>query len=141
MEKQLISRLRDIRSRCNNKNHRSYRWYGAKNIKCLISLEELKIIWLRDRAGFLKKPSIDRIDPKGNYEFSNCRFIELEENCGRSTRGLKFVNTVILKEVKCKNCLVMFSVKTERHQKYCSMLCRVQMFRQNKRRELCKGTK
>lgn len=72
--------LYDIKKRCNNKKSKDYKSYGAKGIKCLISKEELKALWERDKAFNLVKSSIDRINVKGNYEYSNCQFIEMEEN-------------------------------------------------------------
>jgi len=69
-----------IKQRCNNKKSSSYKTYGEKGIKCLITEDEIKQLWIRDKAWLLKQPSIDRIDNDGNYEFSNCQFIELIEN-------------------------------------------------------------
>lgn len=75
-----------INQRCNNSKNCSYDDYGAKGIKCLITVEELKELWFRDKAYLLGKPSIDRIDSKGNYEKSNCRWIEFIDNCSRQYR-------------------------------------------------------
>ena len=70
----------DIKQRCNNPNNVFYKNYGGRGIKCLITKEELKQLWHRDKAYLKSKPSIDRKDNDGNYEYSNCRFIELSEN-------------------------------------------------------------
>lgn len=69
-----------IFNRCNNKNYNEFIYYGGRGIKCLINVEELKILWFRDKAYDMDRPSIDRIDNDGNYTFENCRFIELSEN-------------------------------------------------------------
>jgi hypothetical protein len=71
-----------IRQRCNNKNVESYKNYGGRGIQCLITKEELKKLWIRDRASRLKRPSIDRKNIDENYTFKNCRFIELSKNTG-----------------------------------------------------------
>lgn len=77
------------RRRCEDKNCSSYRWYGAKGVKFFLTLEDIKNIWERDNAKNMDRPSIDRINSKGNYEFSNCRFIEWSENA-RGSSGNKF---------------------------------------------------
>lgn len=69
-----------IKDRCNNKNRKKFRRYGGRGIQCLITEEELKFLWFRDKAYNLKFPSIDRKDNDKSYELSNCRFIELLEN-------------------------------------------------------------
>ena len=69
-----------MKKRCKNKKHDSYPRYGGSGIKALITLNEIKQLWFRDKAYLLDKPSIDRIDNDGNYEYGNCRFIELSEN-------------------------------------------------------------
>ncbi len=51
-----------------------------ENILNEITKEELKILWFRDKAYDMKKPSIDRIDSKNNYTLDNCRYLELSEN-------------------------------------------------------------
>ena len=72
-----------LRSRCRNPKDDHFTSYGAKGIKCLIKPNELKILWFRDNAASLRRPSIDRIDNSGNYELSNCRFVEFELNSNR----------------------------------------------------------
>ncbi len=72
--------LKEIKQRCNNPNNKRYKDYGLRGIKCLITEEELEFLWFRDKAWLLKEPSIDRKDNDGNYELSNCQFIEMDIN-------------------------------------------------------------
>ena len=68
------------RQRCNNSKHKAYKWYGAKGIKFLLTKDEIKFLWFRDKAYLQKRPSIDRKNSNNNYELGNCRFIELVDN-------------------------------------------------------------
>lgn len=61
-----------ILSRCTSKIHP----YFLKGIKCLITKEELRILWFRDKAYLMEKPTIDRFDPSKNYTFENCQYLE-----------------------------------------------------------------
>ena len=72
--------------RCNNKNHHCYHRYGGRGIKFIITKEEFKVLWNRDKASRMKWPTIDRINNNGNYEFSNCRFIEMSENSKKGSK-------------------------------------------------------
>lgn len=75
-----IKSLVHAKQRCGNPKSTGYRYYGGRGIKCLLTLNEIKFIWERDKAHLMEHPSIDRIDSNGNYEFSNCRFIEMAKN-------------------------------------------------------------
>ena len=72
--------LKLIKQRCNDFNKDNYKYYGLRGIKCLITFEQLKNLWYRDKAYLLKKPSIDRKNNNKNYTFNNCQFIEHKEN-------------------------------------------------------------
>jgi len=69
-----------IKQRCNNPNDKRYKDWGGRGIKCLITAEELKELWFRDKAWLLQKPSIDRKNNNGDYIFENCKFIEMSIN-------------------------------------------------------------
>ena len=73
--------LKHIKSRCNILTHKTYKYYGGKGIKCLITMSDLKKLWFRDKAYNLKRPSIDRKDTNKDYTYDNCRFIEFSRNC------------------------------------------------------------
>jgi len=72
--------LKAIKARCNNKNDSNHKYYGGRGIKCLITAEELKELWFRDKAYLMKWPTIDRKENDGNYEFNNCEYIEMSDN-------------------------------------------------------------
>ena len=57
-----------------------YPFYGAKGITCDLTSQQLKAVWERDEAWKLKKPSLDRKDPNGNYTMFNVRFVEFKLN-------------------------------------------------------------
>ena len=73
--------------RINDRIHRSnlkFKRTGRKDcyfgIKNLISKNELKKIWFRDKGWVLSSPSLDRKNPRKDYTFKNCQFIEIIEN-------------------------------------------------------------
>lgn len=88
LKKRLFVVLSAIRQRCTNPLSKAYRRYGARGIKNFLTLENMIFLWKRDKANRLKKPSIDRIDNDGNYDLSNCRFIEFSENASKGNRPI-----------------------------------------------------
>lgn len=95
-QKEYIQRHLEQIRQCNKKYRKNHPWlvhwdcartrctypYGSYfgKVKFKMTVEEFKILWFRDKAWKLKRPSIDRIDGKKDYVFKNCRFIELEDN-------------------------------------------------------------
>jgi len=67
---------RGAKSRCVNKGS----WYWKNKIRFLLSIAETKKLWERDNGRLMMYPELDRINPRGNYEYNNCRFIERQEN-------------------------------------------------------------
>lgn len=74
--KEATSKIRDkypwrrpfysARNRCNNPKSKDYKHYALKKaIKFLLTLEDVKYFWFRDKAYLMSKPSLDRIDPIG----------------------------------------------------------------------------
>lgn len=76
------------KARCNNPNDPHYNYYGGKGIKLLMSMEDFKFLWFRDKAFLLDSPSVDRIDSNDNYTIGNCRYIERSENSRRANTGM-----------------------------------------------------
>lgn len=75
-----------MKQRCYNTKGKKYHIYGGKGIRVCDR-------WLNSFSNFIqdmgKRPtndySLDRINPEGNYEPSNCRWITKSENSSRGT--------------------------------------------------------
>ena len=74
----LYRRYSNIKTRCYNKNSEGYKKYGAKGIEMCEewknSYESFKVWALQN--GWDESLSIDRINSNGNYEPSNCRWVD-----------------------------------------------------------------
>ena len=68
------------RRRCADRASKWFQFYGAKGITCPMTASEAEILWKRDAAHTLTRPSLDRRDPTIGYTFENCRFIEFNDN-------------------------------------------------------------
>ena len=81
--------------RCYNKNHDNYLIYGAKNITVCER-------WLNSFENFIedmgnrpnKNYTIDRINNKGNYEPSNCRWSSKEEQNNNQSTNKQVINII-----------------------------------------------
>ena len=83
----LYSVWESMKKRCNNKNSKSYRFYGGKGISVCHDWN-LSFISFREWAnlnGYDDTLSIDRIDSDWDYEPSNCQWIPMVDNIKRST--------------------------------------------------------
>lgn len=77
-----------MRERCNSPHHKSYEFYGGRNIKVCDEWEqafEPFAEWAYANGYDENAPfmgcTIDRIDPNGNYEPSNCRWVTMKTQC------------------------------------------------------------
>lgn len=77
------------RQRCTNPNNIKFKNYGGRGIKLLMTVDDFRFLWFRDKAYLLNRASIDREDNDGHYELSNYRFMELGKNSSRRHRGSK----------------------------------------------------
>ena len=75
----------DMRSRCSNPNQSNY---GGKGIKVCDEWQTFEPFrdWSLEN-GYVEGLSIDRIDPDGDYEPGNCRYITMSENIARANRA------------------------------------------------------
>ncbi len=88
-KRQLKWMLGNMKKRCLNPRNSHYRYYGARGIR-------IHQPWLDDsscfyqwgiESGYERRLSIDRIDPNGNYEPDNCRFVPLAKQAANTRRN------------------------------------------------------
>lgn len=70
-----------MKSRCNNPNHKHYKYYGGKGIKICHEWEHdfSKFAEWANANGYVDGLTIDRIDPSKGYEPSNCKWSTRQE--------------------------------------------------------------
>lgn len=66
----------DMKSRCKNPNNNGFHLYGGRGIAVCEEWEDYLAFrkWAHEN-GYSDELSLDRIDPNGNYEPANCRWI------------------------------------------------------------------
>ena len=91
----LYSIWKSMRSRCNNPNTISYKYYGAKGVAVCDEWNSFKAFYTwATKHGYSDELSLDRVDSSGNYEPQNCRWIPISEqqrnrsdNCNITING------------------------------------------------------
>jgi len=85
---------RGMVNRCNNKNSNAYKYYGGKGVYICDEWIESNTNFFEwaFNNGYRDDLSLDRIDPYGNYEPSNCRWVTNRVQA-RNTRKLQKNNT------------------------------------------------
>lgn len=91
-----------MKYRCNNKNYHHYRDYGARGIRvCSEWSNDFQAFydWAINN-GYKENLSIDRINVNGNYEPSNCRWVDMKTQ-QRNRRNTRYI--VYKGETRCLN--------------------------------------
>jgi hypothetical protein len=116
-------------SRCYNKNHNSYKNYGAKGIIVCdrwlgYSGHDNFIEDMGDRPSV--NHSLDIIDNNGNYEPNNCRWATKLEQQAKRSNSNKNVGVYELKPIKGRKSKLPFKaslfVNGKRYEKLCSTI-------------------
>ncbi len=85
----LYSTWQNMRQRCSNPRRDNYPRYGGKSVRVCKSWND-SFVAFRDWAmanGYADNLTIDRIDARGNYEPSNCRWVTKSENTRAALRA------------------------------------------------------
>ena len=82
------------KNRCTSPTASNYHRYGGRGIKFNLNRVEVKKLWDRDSASKMIRPTMDRKDNDGNYEYSNCQFIPMSENVAKSNRNRKHLSEI-----------------------------------------------
>lgn len=95
-KERLYQTWKNMRQRCNNPNRSDYKRYGGRGIRVCPEWNDYNTFrnWALSN-GYSDNLSIDRIDVNGNYEPSNCRWVDgiIQANNVRNNRIITFENS------------------------------------------------
>ena len=80
-----------MKARCNNPNRDKYKYYGGRGIKVCDEWDKFEAFYEWSIANaYNDSLSIDRINPDGNYEPSNCRWVTIKEQMNNKRNNQMF---------------------------------------------------
>lgn len=89
----------NMRQRCYNKNNDNYIYYGGKGTIVCNRWKDSFENFLEDMGVKPDKNyTIDRIDNKGNYEPSNCKWATVVEQNNNHSKNIKVIDTITNKQ-------------------------------------------
>jgi hypothetical protein len=80
-----------MKNRCQNANHPSYTKYGAQGVRVCERWQSYENFYA-DMGERPEGKTIDRINPFGNYEPSNCRWANAFEQAQNKKHNTKFMD-------------------------------------------------
>ena len=72
-----------MKQRCTNKNLKSYKYYGGRGITYDEKWETFEGFSIDMLDTYITSLSLDRKDPEGNYNKSNCQWVSKSENSSK----------------------------------------------------------
>ncbi len=111
----IYSIWRSMKQRCLNSKDISYRYYGERNIKFCKRWDDF-INFFEDMGHAPEGMQLDRINPEGDYEKSNCRWVTRKENMQNRRCSMKNKDKYlhILKSDLCGCCLARVMDKIDK---------------------------
>lgn len=116
-----------MRQRCNNPNHRDYKWYGARGVRICNEWNDYSVFreWSISN-GYDKSLTIDRIDGLSDYSPNNCRWITIQEQQRNRRKTDKWINKPCMYNPEClwkgielcKKCNFKREYYNKRHREY-----------------------
>ena len=107
-----------MRNRCQNPNDKSYGRYGGKGISVCLEWQDFRNFypWAMSN-GYADGLTLDRIDPHGNYEPSNCRWISMLEQQRNRGNNVKLEKDGVYLTIKewCEKLDVPYSCAKSRY--------------------------
>ncbi|MDY6153313.1 MAG: hypothetical protein SPI06_07870 [Terrisporobacter sp.] len=106
-----------IKSRCYNSKDKNFKYYGEKGVllcdKWLNNFEEF-YNWSMDN-GYEDNLTIDRINVNGNYEPSNCRWVDMKTQANNRTSSIKL--NILGNDISLAECCRKYGLSYNKYQK------------------------